>query len=185
MLDSDAIRRLKNGDIGGLEDLVTRYQGKALRSAYFILQDEQLAEDVVQDTFIRIYQRIQNFDDRREFAPYLMRSVVNAALNAARQPAQVASIDDEHDGPILEDLLAQAASVESQVEFAQLKKEILATLSKLPPRQRAVIVQRYYLEMDEKDMVKALEIAPGTVRWLLSAARARLKGLLGAKGGMQ
>ncbi len=185
MPDTEAIRRLKNGDIGGLEILVTRYQGKALRSAFFILQDEQLAEDVVQDTFIRIYQRIEHFDEKRDFAPYLMRSVVNAALNAARKQAQPGTAANEAEDPDLESLLATAASVENQVEFAQLKGEILEALRRLPPRQRAVIVQRYYLEMDEKDMVRALDIAPGTVRWLLSAARARLRSLLGAKGGSQ
>ena len=58
-------------------------------------------------------------------------------------------------------------------------------MRRLSPRQRAVIVQRYYLEMDEKDMVQALNVAPGTVRWLLAAARERLRALLGAKGGMR
>lgn len=184
MPDSEAIRRLKSGDIGGLEILVTRYQARALRAAFFILQDEQLAEDVVQDTFIRIYQHVHQFDERREFAPYLMRSVVNAALNSARRDARSGRADDGGE-PALENLLAQAAGVESQVEFAQLKKEILEALRRLSPRQRAVIVQRYYLEMDEKDIVQALNVAPGTVRWLLAAARERLRALLGAKGGMR
>jgi RNA polymerase sigma-70 factor (ECF subfamily) len=51
----------------------------------------------------------------------------------------------------------------------------------LPPRQRAAIVQRYYLEMSEKEMAEALEAPPGTVKWLLNAARARLRALLGSE----
>ena len=58
---------------------------------------------------------------------------------------------------------------------------MLETLFKLPPRQRAVIVQRYYLEMSEQEMAESLEIAPGTVKWLLNAARSRLRSLLGAE----
>ena len=73
----------------------------------------------------------------------------------------------------------QAASVEEQAEFNALKQQILEALAKLPPRQRAAIVQRYYLEMTEKEMSDALEAPPGTVKWLLSAARARLRSLLG------
>ena len=184
MPEKEAVRRLKNGDIGGLEILVTRYQVKAVRSAFFILQDEQLAEDVVQDVFIRIFQNIRKFDETRPFEPYLMRSVINGAINAARKQA-VDAVDGGGEPPDLEQLLAHAADVESQVEFSQLKDEILAALRRLPPRQRAVIVQRYYLEMNEKEMVQALAIAPGTVRWLLNAARERLRGLLGTKGGVE
>ncbi len=50
MDDSQAIQRLKDGDIGGLEYLVVRYQAKAVRAAYLVTYDETLAEDVVQDT---------------------------------------------------------------------------------------------------------------------------------------
>ena len=81
MEDLHAIRRLKNGDIGGLQCLIARHQGKALRTAFLITHDEPTAEDVVQDTFVRFYQRVRNFDDTRPFEPYFMRSVVNVALN--------------------------------------------------------------------------------------------------------
>ncbi|HPH97530.1 MAG TPA: sigma-70 family RNA polymerase sigma factor [Anaerolineaceae bacterium] len=63
-----------------------------------------------------------------------------------------------------ERLLSRAASTESQVEFNQQKKEILKALSQLSPRQRAVIVQRYYLEMSEQEMASKLEVAPGTIK---------------------
>ncbi len=71
------------------------------------------------------------------------------------------------------------------MEFSQLKADILSALRKLSPRQRAVIVQRYYLGMSEKEMVHALDIAPGTVRWLLDEARKRLRGLLNGNGGVE
>ncbi len=85
MTDNEAIYRLKSGDIGGLEILVTRYQVRALRSAFLILHDEQLAEDVVQETFLRVYHKIGAFDVSRPFEPYLMRCVINASLNALQQ----------------------------------------------------------------------------------------------------
>ena len=88
MDDDQAIRRMKRGDIGGLESLVTRYQLKAVRAAFLITHDEPMAEDVVQDVFVRVFQRIRGFDESRPFEPYLMRSVVNAALNAHRKHGQ-------------------------------------------------------------------------------------------------
>jgi RNA polymerase sigma-70 factor (ECF subfamily) len=177
MDDLQSIQRLKQGDIGGLEILMTQYQVKAVRAAFLITHDEARAQDVVQETFIRIYQRIHQFDDSRPFEPYLMRSVVNAAFNAVRGDRKFDSLDE--DGSQVKNLLDRAASVESQMEFTQLQQEILTALSKLSPRQRAVIVQRYYLEMSEQEMALALDAAPGTIKWLLNAARARLQGLLG------
>ena len=182
MDDLQAIRRLKNGDIGGLEILIACYQAKAVRTAYLVTHDEPMAEDVVQDAFVRFYERVRQFDERRQFEPYFLRSVVNAALNAVEKENRSAAMpDEEADLQSLECLLAWARSVEEQVEFTQLKCEILQALGKLSPRQRAVAVQRYYLEMSEKEMTETLDIAPGTVKWLLNAARSRLRTLLSSE----
>ncbi|HLC04290.1 MAG TPA: sigma-70 family RNA polymerase sigma factor [Anaerolineales bacterium] len=179
MDDRQSIHRMKSGDIGGLELLVRRYQVKAVRAAFLVTQDAALSEDVVQETFVRLFQHIHHFDESRPFEPYLMRSVVNAALNAIRQDRKSTSLDA--DPVLLENLLEQAASVEAQVESAQLADEVLLALSELSPRQRAVIVQRYYLEMSEREMAQTLDAAPGTIKWLLNAARTRLRKLLGAE----
>ncbi len=179
MDDSEAIDRIKNGEIGGLEILVGKYQVRAMRAAFLVTHDEALAEDIVQETFILLYQRIRQFDESRPFKPYLMRSVVNAALNAMRRDGKSISLDA--DPALLETLLEEAASIETQVEFTQLSHEILHALSKLSPRQRAVIIQRYYLEMSEQEMAQALDAAPGTIKWLLHAARNRLRDLLGSE----
>lgn len=179
MDDSKAIRRLKDGDPGGLELLMERYQVKAARAAYLITHDLALAEDVVQETFIRLFQRIRQFDATRPLEPYLMRSVVNAALNAIRGNSRFDRLED--DDSEVKNLLDRGVSVESQVEFSQLQHEIITALSKLSPRQRAVIVQRYYLDLSEQEMAQSLDIAPGTIKWLLSTARKRLRRLLGVE----
>ena len=180
MDDVQAIERLKRGDLGGLEILMQRYQVKAARAAFLITHDKFTAEDVVQDTFFRIHQRIEQFDGSRPFEPYLIRSVIHAALNAVRGSEKFIPLEDET-GEVI-NLLDRAASVETQVESTQLQVEIINALSNLPPRQRAVIVQRYYLEMNEQEMALALDSAPGTVKWLLNGARERLRHLLGQKG---
>ena len=82
--DLEAIRRLKQGDMGGLETLMGRYQLKAARAAFLITHNEAVGQDVVQETFIHIYQRINQFDETLPFEPYLMRSIINASLNAVR-----------------------------------------------------------------------------------------------------
>jgi hypothetical protein len=74
--DLQAIRRLKRGHLDGLESLMRRHQLKAARAAFLITHDQ----DLVQEFFLRLYQRIHQFDEAYPFEPYLMRSVVNASL---------------------------------------------------------------------------------------------------------
>jgi RNA polymerase sigma-70 factor (ECF subfamily) len=179
-----AIHRLKRGDIGGLEVLIARYQVKAIRAAFLIVHDEALAEDIVQDTFIRFYQSAGHFDELRRFEPYFMRGVVNASLNALEKESRVVALGSD-DSSVIEPMLDRAASVETQVEALQLKQQILSYLSDLPPRQRVAIVQRYYLEMSEQEMADALDAAPGTIKWLLHSARTRLRSLLSSAGGAE
>ncbi len=176
--DLAAIRRLKRGDIGGLETLVARYQRQAVQTAYLVTHDEPLAEDVVQDTFVRFYQRIRSFDESRPFGPYFMRSVANAALNAAEKTSRWVQFGPDTDIQALADLLTASESVEAQAERTRLRQTVAAALAALPPRQRLAVVQRYYLGMTESEMAESLEAAPGTVKWLLNNARRRLRGLL-------
>ncbi len=183
MDDFQAIRCLKSGDIGGLEILVARYQQKAVRTAFLITHDEQVADDVVQETFVRLHQSIRYFDESRPFAPYLLRSVVNAALNAIKKTRRWVQIgvgtDSETEG--VAELLTEATLVEDQVDYAGLRERIFKALESLSPRQRAAIVQRYYLGMSEKEIAQNFDTAPGTVKWLLNAARERLRSLLHAE----
>lgn len=183
MDDIQAVRRLKNGDIGGLEILIARYQAKAVRTAYLVTYEAQLAEEVVQDAYIRFYERARHFDERRAFEPYFLRMVVNIALNKVnREFRSATSLDDESKLSGLENLLDNASSVEDKVEYEQLEREIHQAIGALPPRQRAVVVQRYFLEMNETEMSERLSIAPGTIKWLLHAARTRLQTMLNGKG---
>lgn len=183
MDDKQAIDHLKKGDISGLEFLIARYQIKAVRTAYLITHDETMAEDAVQDTFLRIYQRIRYFDETKSFEPYLLRSVVHTALNAVEKSSRQVALTEEIEPLVLERLLHKAATTEDQVEFALMKVEILSGLAKLKPRERMVIIERYYLEMSEKEMAAEHAIAPGTIKWLLSVARQQLRTFIGLEGG--
>ena len=101
-----------------------------------------------------------------------------AALNAIEKTARWVQYGAGTDVQRVAELLCEASSVEEQAEAARLKSEVARALGELPPRQRAAIVQRYYLGMNEREMAEALSAAPGTVKWLLNAARSRLQRLL-------
>jgi RNA polymerase sigma-70 factor (ECF subfamily) len=181
MDEQQAIQRLKDGDIGGLEFLVQRYQVKAVRTAYLITRDPGLAEDVVQDAFIRAFHSIHGFDATRPFEPWFLRSVVNAAVKAAQKSARQVEVGEDADESILAVLTAGGEPVESQVESAEVQNQVWEAMQKLSPRQRSVIVQRYFLEMSEAEMAKESSTATGTVKWLLNAARERMRNLLAGR----
>ena len=185
MDDFEAIVRLKQGEICGLEWLIAHHQLKAVRTAFLITHDEHLAEDVVQNVFLRFFHKVHHFDQTRPFEPYFLRCVVNAALDGIQKGCREVPFYGNDDGLVIENLLSQARSVETQVEFCQLKREILDALARLSPRQRTVIIQRYYLEMSEQEMAREMEIAPGTVKWLLNAARTRLRTMLKTEGSVE
>jgi RNA polymerase sigma-70 factor (ECF subfamily) len=64
----------------------------------------------------------------------------------------------------------------------EVQEQLWEAMEKLSPRQRAAIVQRYFLDMSEKEMAEEASVANGTVKWVLNSARKRLRGLLLAKG---
>ena len=180
MEEGKAIARLKGGDIEGLALLVEKYQVQALRTAVLITREQAQAEDVVQSAFIRAYERIDQFDDQRPFGPWFLKSVVNAAIQAARQRQRTPSLDDQvnGDGSFLDLLQHDVPGPGDHLEADERKQVVRQALQKLSPEQRAAVVMRYYLEMSEKEIAEVLDAPPGTVKWRLHAGRNRLRGIL-------
>jgi RNA polymerase sigma-70 factor (ECF subfamily) len=189
---SAAIRRLKHGDIGGLAWLVERYQVRAVRTAYLITYDRATAEDVVQAAFVRVYEKIHQFDAARPFEPWFTRIVVNAAVAAARKHHRTLSLDvgrsptsHSANGNVAggefnfaEFLADDTAQPEKLVEDGEIRNAIREALATLTPDQRAAIVLRYYLGYSEQELAAEFNVAPGTIKWRLHAARKQLGVLL-------
>ena len=178
MQDGDAIARLQRGDISGLEHLVHRYQATALQAAFLITRDYALAEDIVQAAFLRAYERIGQFDTRRPFGPWFLRSVVNDALMAVTRHRHVSLDAQMAERP--QQFASRDPAPDVLLEAAETKEAIWAALEQLSPGQRAAIVLRYYADQSDAEMAAALDCPPGTVRRRLHDARHRLRQLLPA-----
>ena len=175
MEQSEAIARLQGGDISGLEVLVRLYQNQAYDAAYLITRDHAQAEDVVQATFLRAFERIHQLRNEQSFRPWFMRSVVNGALSAAsgRHNSSI-----EAQGEEAAQLPSLEPSLEEVLEAAETREEILAALEQLSPAQRAAVVMRYYFDWNDAEVARRLDIPAGTVRRRLHDARRRLRELL-------
>lgn len=169
-----AIKALQRGDIRGLESLFRQYQLAAARTAFLVTGDRQLAEDVVMDAFLSVYEHINQFDDRRSFSPWFYRIVVNTARMALRTSRRTVSTDDRiHPG--LSQQVSPLMSPADVVERQEQQRLVAALLGMLSPDQRATVVLRYYLDMDETAIAKTLGCARGTVKWRLHDARRRMR----------
>ncbi len=174
-----AIERLRRGDIGGLDDLMLRYQVQAIRAAYLVCQDVAMAEDIVQSAFMRSYERIGQFDISRPFGPWFLRSVINDAIQAAQREQRTVPLDGGIRGQETSTSLAHmSCDVAEHLERLETSAEIRAAIDLLPAGQRAAIVLRYYLDLTDDEISVRLDAKPATIRWRLHAGRKRLRNLL-------
>jgi RNA polymerase sigma-70 factor (ECF subfamily) len=183
MKDQDAISRLKQGDLNGLGTLVRRYQAKAVQAAYAIVFDRALAEDVVQTAFVKVAERIEQFDNERPFAPWFLRIVMNDALKLATKQKRDLSLEEQLDQPTaqLAKWLADPGPQPDQVvEQKETRQIILKAIKSLPPGQRAAIVMRYYLDMSMLETSAETGRPLSTIKWWLRDGRRRLRGLMDA-----
>lgn len=177
MNDQQAIARLKRGDMRGLETIVLRYQLEAVRVAYAVVRDAVLAEDVVQTAFVRLVERINQFEEGRPFTPWFMRIVARDAILILRRQAHDVSLDTSDDG--LTNTLEQLdPDVETALQQAQTSTELWNLLETLPPEQRAVIVLYYYADLKHAEIAQKLDVPAGTIRWRLHAALKHLRRML-------
>jgi len=178
MDEQQAISRLQQGDLNGLEFLVYRYQAQAVQTAYLILGEYPLAEDVVQEAFLKVTRKIDQFNTDYPFRPWFMRMVMNDAIKLAKRQQKSISLDEPVDDVVSDWLLDKAPRPEELMDVNDLRQKVWAALSQLSPEQRAVIVQRHFLEMSEAEMVENLKRPASTIKWWLHCARKSLKVLL-------
>lgn len=186
MEDRIAVPRLKQGDLTGLESLVNRYQAQAVHAAYLIVYDRALAEDVVHTAFVKVAERIHQFDEERPFAPWFFRIVANDALKAAKKQMRTISLEEQLDEPTTQFaqwLVEPSAHPEQLLEEKETRQMILHAIQSLPPEQRVIIVMRYFLDMSEADMSTKMDRPLSTIKWWLRDARKRLYDLMRPQGG--
>jgi RNA polymerase sigma-70 factor (ECF subfamily) len=180
-LELEAITRLKQGDINGLEYLVNKYYFQALRASFFITLDQVRSEDVVQAVFLKLNSKIQKFDISRPFHPWLMQIVVNASRDECKAQKKLFYIEEFVPGNEItsfEKMIDEYFIPEKAVERTELKEAIWKALSKMSPGQRSVIVMHYYLDMNETEMSEEMKVSKSSIKWWLRSGRKMLHSIL-------
>jgi RNA polymerase sigma-70 factor, ECF subfamily len=176
-----AIAHLKQGDLDGMEALVKRHQARAVSAAYLIVRDPKLAEDIVQEAFLRAAEKIDQFDESRPFGPCFLRSVINASTKADRKQKRFIPLDGMHEeetAKVAAWLVDPSPRPEFMVETRETRQMVWKALGELSAEQRAVIIMRHFLEMSEAEMTEELDRPLTTIRWRFKTARNQLRKLL-------
>ena len=160
------------GVIGGKEsklaDLYTAHVVETRRLAYLLTGSREAADDLTQDAFIRAFGRLAHLRDRHSFRPYLRKTVVNLAKMQYRRKA----VERRH-------LESEAGDLRTATADPQTDDSLRDELMKLPYRQRAAIVLRFYVDLTDEQTGDILGCAAGTVRSLISRGLTSLREGLG------
>jgi len=173
-----SITRLKQDDLGGLETLVNLYQVKAVYAAYLIVQDLKLAEDIVQDSFLKAAAKINQFDTQRPFGAWFFRIVINTSIKTIeRQKRFIPLTTEEYENiqPVIKWMLDPDPRPDQVVETEEMRQMVWKALMTLPPEQRAAIIMRHFLEMNVTEITQELNRPLTTIRWWLRDAKLRLR----------
>jgi RNA polymerase sigma-70 factor (sigma-E family) len=146
---------------GRLAELYVRHAPGGLRLAYLLTGDRNLAEDLLQDGFVRVVSRLRHLRQPDAFDAYLRRTIVNLSRNAHRRRAlERGHLEIERRQPI----------PESREPDIVLELDMRRALLALPERQRAAVVLRFYEDLPEGEIAEILRCRPSTVRSLVFRA---------------
>lgn len=174
--DGDLIRRLQQGDLDALGVLFERYRARVYRTALAIVRDPVVAEDILQDCFLKVHHNADRLDTERPLAPWLYRVTVNLSYTwLARGKNQRASLDN-----VVDRLISPMKQAPDQVtEQSELRQNVRKAIEALHIDQRVVVVLYYLNGLSLQDIAEILDLPVGTVKSRLYYARENLRGKLG------
>lgn len=171
--EAELARAAAGGDPDAFGSLIERHGLAARRAARAILRDDDDADDAVQEGMLAAWRAIERYDPARPFRPWLMRIVVNAALDARRR-SRVRQAE-----PVVDSLESGGLGPDRRAEAALLRERIRAGLRSLPERQRVALVLFDAEGWSHADIAATLGVPEGTVRSYVFHARRAMRRALG------
>ena len=163
------IIRILDGDEQAYGLLIDRYKEGLYRHCFRFMHDEDRAEDIAQEAFIKAYLELEKFDRTHAFSTWLYKIAANIALSALRRK-QPHLLDDT----ILELLPSEQHSTE---QFA-LYRELYAAIDKLPAKQKTAVELHYFKGKKYEQIAQEMNTTAGTIKGWMSRAKQQLKEML-------
>jgi len=177
MHDHQLVRKYISGEEAGLVELHDRYKTKVLTSILMLVKDQSLAEDIFQDTFIRVVETLRRgkYKDEGKFVSWVNRIAHNLVIDYFRKEKRSATTNNP-DGTDIHELVSIVdESAEVRLLREQTYTELRRLIQRLPDEQKEVLIMRHYGEMSFKEIAEVTEVsintALGRMRYALSNLR--------------
>lgn len=186
--DADAVARARDVDHGAFRVLVERYQGRAFRLAVRILGDADLAQDAVQDGFLKAYRSLERFEGRSGFYTWLYRLIFNLCIDMKRRDKSARHV--EWDDEVARDVSQGVPGATAQplgepareLERGELREALAKAIDSLPEDAKRTLLLREVDGLSYAEIAESLGIPKGTVMSRLHHARRRVRELLEEAG---
>jgi RNA polymerase sigma-70 factor, ECF subfamily len=178
--DVALVARAREGDVQAFEKLVKQYDRQVFRIAQHITQNREDAEDVVQDAFLKAYEKLDQFQGNSKFYTWLVRIAVNESLMRLRRrrTGKMVSIDEDvetEEGSMPRDLADWSPDPEQLYGQSELSEILRKTIQGLPPGFRIVFVLRDVEGLSTEETAETLGLSVPAVKSRLLRARLQLR----------
>jgi RNA polymerase sigma-70 factor (ECF subfamily) len=191
--DGELVARLREGDELAFVMLVRQYQMPMLRLAKSMVNNDAVAEEAVQDTWMSVVRGIDGFEARSSLKTWLFRILVNRVRSAhsneqRRAPHRAPSVDPSFFDPLgqwVQPVVAWDEDVDDRLVADSIVPALRTALDRLPSQQREVVLLRDVEGLSGEEASEVLGLRPGNQRVLLHRGRAGLRGMLTAQMGRE
>jgi RNA polymerase sigma-70 factor (ECF subfamily) len=169
----DVLERLRAGDAGAFEDLVTAYQHRVFAVAYRMLGNRAEAEEAVQEVFLRAYRALGDFRGEARLSTWLY--AITSRLCLSRLGSAKRRLAHVRDEALLDGLVSAETSVATALEQREQQAALQRAISELPNDRRILVVLRDLEGLSYEEISQTLDLTLGTVRSRLHRARLELR----------
>ncbi len=175
--DQDLIHLYISGSEAGLAELIRRYQSKIYTSIYLLVKDEYLAEDIFQDTFIKVINTLKagKYNEEGKFLPWVARIAHNLVIDHFRREKRTPVVNNGETFDIFDVLGQYDESTEDRIIREQTYTDLKKLIHLLPSEQKEVLIMRHYGDLSFKQIADITDVsintALGRMRYALNNLR--------------
>jgi RNA polymerase sigma-70 factor (ECF subfamily) len=163
--DQELISEYLSGNHGSLEKLVNRHKTKVFSYILMVVKDKQLADDIFQDTFIKVINTLRSgtYKEEGKFIQWAMRIAHNLIIDFFRKAKRLPMVDKgNEDFDIFDTIRIVDESIEDRMISEQIQMDVRNLIELLPREQREVLVMRHYSDMSFKEIAEQTDVSINT-----------------------
>ncbi|MCK4639358.1 MAG: sigma-70 family RNA polymerase sigma factor [Bacteroidales bacterium] len=182
--DKELVSKYLNGNQASLEKLIHRHKNKVFAYILMVVKDKQLADDIFQDTFIKVINTIRSgsYKEEGKFIQWVMRIAHNLIIDYFRKSKRIPVIDNNsEDFDIFDTIKFTDDSIEDRIITDQIHQDVRKLINLLPHEQKEVLFMRHYSEMSFKDIAEQTDVSINTALGRMRYALINLRKLIEQK----